>query len=421
MRRCMIVLSLLTLLTSYGCNGSSTTYSATDGTILGANTNCGDRADFGDIDENVPTNEVTVSSPIHFRWYYRPAVSWPHPSDWSDECVPTSFTLYLSPGPFFNTVISFPVVPFTVDVNPSSLMYHFYLNDPLQPGTSYRWMVVGHADGIDIDDDQLPLLHDDFVWLTGTMSGLFQTPQAGPACTTQTIGPANLIYPQDGAVLPDDTPYFQWDMPNCSSEAYHIMIDTEPQMASPYMGWVTNKEGLLIHPNQLQNCTTYYWQVEAGVYSIEYHMNSGGWATISDVWEFTTDFQGNCNTASDEVVEIFAIGCIGKQSMMVSFEFSEPAKDIYEARVEGNVYACELNAERPRLLHCSGLRTEIVSSGLVELVVIETDEIVYSREERFPNCEDRGCSGLSSEECTLRSDCTWVSGRAGSAGFCQDS
>ncbi len=185
---------------------SALTYQTDDGITVGNNLNCPDRAAFGEVLENVPGGGVLVSSPIHFRWYYS-AAEGPAP-DWSNVCVPTSFTLYLSPGPDYNTTVSYSITPTTVDNLTNLLMYHFYLSDALQPHTSYRWIVVGHADGIDIDDDQLPLFQDESAWKvvnnTSLMSGQFQT---GPVCDPQTISPVTLLNPQDEAALDTDTPF----------------------------------------------------------------------------------------------------------------------------------------------------------------------------------------------------------------------
>jgi len=265
---------------------SALTYQTNDGITLGTNLNCPDRAAFGYIDENVPARNVLVSSPIHFRWYYFAAEG--HAPDWSTVCVPTSFTLYLSPGPDYITTISYPITPTNANNLVNLLMYSFYVNDALlQPHTSYRWMVVGHANGIDIDQDQLPLFQDESAWKlinnTSLMSGQFQT---GPVCNPQTIGPVNLLNPQDQAALDTDTPYFQWDMPNCTGQAYWLSFDTDPLMASPDIGWVTGQEGFLMFSGSLQPCIIYNWQVQAGLYSYNYHLQNGDWATASEIRSF---------------------------------------------------------------------------------------------------------------------------------------
>ena len=405
-RMLLIIMLLLTLISLYGCNFPSTTYRSTDGTKLGANSNCPDRAAFGNINENIPIYEATVSSPIHLRWYYIPAVSWPKPSDWSAECVPKNFTLHLSPGPFYNAVLSFPVDPFTVDINPGSLLYHFYLNDQLQPGTSYRWMVVGHAEGTDIDDDQLPLLHvDRNAWTLGTLSGLFQTPQTGPACTSQTISPPNLIYPQDGHILSDDTPYFQWDMPNCSSEAYQIIFATEPQIANPSMGSITNKEGYLIHSNMLQPCTTYYWQVNAGVYTTAVHRNSGDWTTSSEIRSFSVQLP----TCSSATLSDNGFCRLGPSTIYPAVAVFEAGHEVtLEARSESLTplwwYVSDLPSEISCWISDAILDTRIAPEGLMVMEAPPVPELV---EDERADPGRVGChKDLKPEQC-IQADGTW--------------
>lgn len=260
-------------------------YQTNDGITLGTNANCPDRSAFGEVIENVPTSNALVSYPILFRWYYAAAEG--AAPDWANVCVPTSFTLYLAPGPDYDTPLSFEITPTSAENLVNLLMYSYDLNNSLQPHTTYRWMVVGHADGIDIGDDRLPLFQDEDAWKLvnnqSQMSGQFQT---GPVCDPNTIGPANLLTPPDEAALETDSPTFQWDMPNCSATAYWLKFDTDPQMGSVDIGWVTGQESFLVSQGLLQPCLIYYWQVEAGLYSTSYHIQSGDWATASGIQSF---------------------------------------------------------------------------------------------------------------------------------------
>lgn len=256
-----------------------------DSIILGINANCPDRASFGHVTENVPASNVLVSSPINFRWYYA-AAEGPAP-DWANVCVPTSFTLYLSPGPDYATYTTHTITPTSAENLVNLLMYSHVFTDALQPHTSYRWMVVGHANGIDIGQERLPLFQDESVWKvinnTSQMSGQFQT---GPVCEEQTISPVNLLNPQDGAALDTDTPFFQWDMSQCSGRAYWLRFSTDPQMNSIDLGWATDHEGFLMFQGALQPCTLYHWQVMAGVNSLNYHLQMGNWETASEIRSF---------------------------------------------------------------------------------------------------------------------------------------
>jgi hypothetical protein len=243
--------------------------------------------------ENIPSNNTLVEgSPIHFRFYYSAAQ--PFMPDWANECVPTSYTIYLAAAPDFTITDTYSISPTTAENLVNLLMYHFYLSGPLQPHTSYRWLVVGHADGIDISMDKIPYFQEHAAWepyssqtLIGaynySLHGGFQT---GPGCDAQTIGAANLLSPPDAAALDIDTHFFQWDMPDCSAKAYRISFSTDPQMNSIYKGWVTGHESHLINSGDLQPCTIYYWNVQAGLYSATYHMQAGNWSTASEIRSF---------------------------------------------------------------------------------------------------------------------------------------
>lgn len=260
------------------------TYQTTDGIILGANLNCPDRAAFGYINENVPGSGASVGNPINFRWYYFAAGG--SAPDWSTACVPTSYTLYLSPGPDFTTSVSYPI-PLADPVNMVNLLlYSYSFSEVLQP-TCYRWIVVGHANGIDIDQDQLPLFQDEAVWQIvnnqSLMRGQFQT---GPLCEPQSIGPPILIYPPNEETLDNDTPNFQWDVPGVTLEAHWLTFSTDPNVANVDFGWVTPSEEFLMYTSHLLPCTIYYWQVHAGIHSLNYHLQVEDWASTSEIRSF---------------------------------------------------------------------------------------------------------------------------------------
>ncbi len=303
---------ILILIFSASCQGATQTPASTDtppppsptslppiltddGILVGANLNCPDRASFGYITENVPGRNALVGSPILFRWYYFAAEG--AAPDWADVCVPTSFTLYLAAAPDYTVTNTYTITPTTVENLTNILMFSYSLSDPLQPHTSYRWMVVGHADGIDIGDDRLPLFQDESAWKlinnTAQMDGQFQT---GPACDPGTIDPPVLLNPPDQAALDTDTPLFQWDMPNCSASAYWLSFATDPQMNNLDIGWVTGQESFLMFQGSLQPCMIYYWRVHAGLYSTSYHIQSGDWATTSEIRSFLIR-SGDCPDA----------------------------------------------------------------------------------------------------------------------------
>ena len=283
----LTILIATTLLS--GCQSLSSptpdlTYQTNDGITVGANSNCPDRTTFGYIDENVPGGGASVSSPVVFRWYYFSAAG--AAPDWANDCVPHNFTLYLSPGPDFSTSTAYPVTPTSVDNMVNLLMYTTIFDEPLDP-TCYRWMVVGHADGIDIDNDQVALFQDDPAWHIvnnqAQMTGLFS---AGSGCEPQVLGPPDLIYPSNQAALDNDTPNFQWDVPGGPLQAHWLTFSTDPQMSTVDAGWVTPDEDFQIYSGHLQPCITYYWQVHAGEHALNYHQQVGDWATVSEIRSF---------------------------------------------------------------------------------------------------------------------------------------
>ncbi|MFC2064254.1 hypothetical protein ACFLXB_04060 [Chloroflexota bacterium] len=297
----LIVISLAVFIICSGCQAVAEitsipteiitqTYLTNDGITLGANLNCPDINSFGFIDEIMPTNLNLVSTPVHFEWRY-----WPvglTTNDWSTECVPTSFTLHVAAGPYFDVVNTYSINPGLVENHSNYLAYQYIFSEPLQPHTTYRWMVVGHADTIDIGQDDISLFQDEVSWRVNTsntyLNSRFRT---GPLCDPQTIESPTLLMPAHGTILDTVTPLFIWDMPNCTSEAFRIEIDSDPNIdinhfPTTYWGATTQFERALIPDGVLVACTKYYWRVSAGLYSAAYHQSNGEWAATSETRSF---------------------------------------------------------------------------------------------------------------------------------------
>jgi hypothetical protein len=326
-----------------------------------------------------PNNELVSSLQPTFQWFY-------------NATCQDAFGLDIAPDGDF-------MAPGVISEQTSGLQTTWVLTQALQPASMYAWRVYairGFTTG--------PYSPTPWFW-------------TGPICDASIPDIPELVSPILGEIVNDPSPPLDWSYPDvgCLPEGYQFEVSEQPDFlqtvlsgtsSSPYSGFETNVDFL-------QDCTNYFWRV-----AVLYGAQVG---TYSSVEEFSTDFQGSCHMTTAEGVQIYAIGCIGTQSMMISFEFRDPPLETYEARVEGNVYACEFNDERPRLLHCSGPRIDTLPSGQVELVVSETEEIIYAGQERFPNCDQPACSGLRADACVLRADCTWVPGLAGwAAGFCKD-
>lgn len=260
-------------------------YRTSGGVQLGANLDCPNRSAFGIIVENTPYRGSVIDSfPFQFRWYYQPLVS--PPNDWSSECVPTSFTMYLSKGPEYNKTITVPINSLIIDDIVNFLLYQFQFSGDLDPVSVYRWIVVGHADNINIDEDQLTLFTQHEMWADNVWEhphGQFQT---GPRCTTNTIQPVSLFYPPNNTILDTDSPIFQWKSTDCSANAFRVAFSRDNEFITIERGWVTSSLEFVMYPNVLEPCVQYYWKVDSGPYSMDYHLQMGDWATSSPVNAF---------------------------------------------------------------------------------------------------------------------------------------
>ena len=328
-----------------------------------------------------PTGELVPSLQPSFQWFYEAA------------CGPDAFGLEVALDGDFGA-------PSIITEQAPVAGTPWTLTQALQPASMYRWRVYaiqGFTTG--------PYSPEPWFW-------------TGPICNANIPEIPELVSPIQGAIVNDPSPPLDWSFPDigCLPEGYQFEVSMQSDFlqtglsgsgSGPWTSFETNVDFLL------HDCTDYFWRV--GI------TNNGQVTAYSDVEEFSTDFQGACSAAISAGPEIYAIGCVGTQSTMISFEFPEPPQDTFEARALGNLYECELNPARSMLLHCTGPRIEDQPEVMLELLVVETQEVVFSEQTSFPQCEP--CSGLSMEACQLRSDCEWVIpfGSTGfAAGACQD-
>ena len=326
-----------------------------------------------------PSGELVASLQPTFQWFY------------SEPCGPDSFTLEIAPEGDFND-------PGLITEQTNGFQTTWTLTQTLQPSSLYQWRVYGVRSG-----SSGPISPAPWFW-------------TGPICDASIPEIPELVDPILGEVVADASPPLDWSFPDigCLPEGYQFQVSEQPDFQTtglsgtgqgPWTNFETNVDFL-------QDCTDYFWRVAV--------LNNLVPGEYSHVETFSTDFQGTCGQVVMEMPEIYALGCIGSQSMMITFEFPEPPHDGFEARAEGNTYECELNPQRPLFLHCSGPRIDEVPMGLVELVEIESQEVVFSGEARFPNCDQPPCTGLGQEDCNAREDCKWMRGITGYGGFCVD-
>jgi hypothetical protein len=324
-----------------------------------------------------PNGEMVSSLQPTFQWFYEA------------PCGPDEFGLEIAPDGNF-------AGPGVISEQTSGPVTTWTLTQTLQPASVYQWRVYakrGFTSG--------PYSPAPWFW-------------TGPICNASIPDIPELVSPIHGVVINEASPPLDWDFPavGCLAERFQFEVSAQPD----FMHTVLSGEGsgawtsFETNVDFLQDCTDYYWRVAV--------LTGNQLGAFSSIGEFTTDFAGTCPTVAP-AQHIYAIGCIGSQSMMISFEFSSPPEGTYEARSGGNTYECLPNEERPRLLHCTGPRLEASEEGLVELVEIESQEVVFTGQEMYPDCDQPSCIGLSWQDCTTRSDCKWIPGLSGfAAGFC---
>lgn len=226
---------------------------------------------FGYVDEITPVGNTSISPTvkIKFQPYHQQIVS-----DWTLECVPDSFTIYLSPGPNYSYEIVVPVIDPTFSTFDDHIMYETVLTNQLQADIDYRWVVIGHYNSIDIGGDDHNLLHQDNYWFPYLQENTLIIPGKTfhTASLTNCTGYNNitLINPPNLEIihfLPDTQ--FTWDAEPCKPDYFRIQFSMWPDMSYPisYDYYIPQEHYTIYHNgnnpyySHLRNCTQYYWQI----------------------------------------------------------------------------------------------------------------------------------------------------------------
>jgi hypothetical protein len=241
------------------------------------------------------------------------------------------------------------------------------------------------------------------------------------SCSAADLVPPDPLYPIGGAtVVSVDDPFrFQWayNDPNCIPDGYYFevysgvdFLSTPPghgfALDTRVPGWGPLPE--LPSYVMLPDCTTFKWHVaaeqgtETGPFSIE--------AT------FTTDYAGTCGPATAQGVSWIGMACLNEDRMMVTFEFPEPPKGGYQARVGTRSFDCQVSEEVPTRLYCFGpLRGEDILEAVTlanettgETAFVGDISILCPEEEEKPEDGPPPCGSLDAESCKKRADCDWI-------------
>jgi hypothetical protein len=184
-----------------------------------------------------PADHTVVDSlsPI-LSWEY-PRTPYPSP-DSVTVCVPESFNIDLSKGPFYLENIGGSVTGSTNSYLPFST---------LESGQTYHWGVGGATAGTN-----------------GPFAG-YNTFFTGTTCDSASFAAPELMNPADHATVRSLTPMLVWDNPSdCVPPGYRVDLSIDPGFGGPNLGGGTGSADTRWGTGaELEDCTQYYWKISA--------------------------------------------------------------------------------------------------------------------------------------------------------------
>jgi hypothetical protein len=241
---------------------------------------CPDISAYGKIYDHWPSGFKLVTTNPELTWFYSsPGGNLTNVEEWANKCKPDSYTIYLSTGPDFDDEIVIDVVDPVITSDITKLTMEWTIPGGLEPMKVYRWAVVGHAGGLNLEEWKIADLHDDSVWPplnTVNMAYKRCTFRTGPECASGQIEVPTLTYPVDGQTIDTLTPIITWDVAGCMPLVFMGEISTTSSFANPQPYIDTSLPGDYTWQQQrnytyaainyaLRDCTKYYWRVQGGI------------------------------------------------------------------------------------------------------------------------------------------------------------
>lgn len=241
---------------------------------------CPDVSSFGKIYDHWPSDFKLVDTSPNFTWFYTSNSIDPNSSlIWSEVCVPESYTFYFSTGPDFEDEIVVNVTNPSVVPDPTKLNLNWTLPIALEPMKVYRWITIGHYQGIELEGWKIPDMHNDEIWPpinNVNMSYKRCVFRTGPECTVGNIDVPLLTNPNYGDVLDTLNPTLEWSLDSCMPLVFSLEISTsaafenpqnsvDPSLPGDYTKITQRNYNYAYIEYTLRDCTQYFWRVKGGI------------------------------------------------------------------------------------------------------------------------------------------------------------
>jgi hypothetical protein len=188
---------------------------------------------------------------------------------WSSiSCIPEKYKVYFTNDPTWGTARLGQTDGQTAWPDPAAA----FPQVPLEPATEYYWKVRAWADGAEGPDSSLRVFF------------------TGPECeyNSYLLAPT-LIAPLNGQTITSTAVTLRYKpQKKCLPRFYHVLVNTSPDWDGIDLGvYATPHQSMIL--TDLQDCTTFYWAVRSK------HSPYTSTYPWSDVFSFTTDFEGTCH------------------------------------------------------------------------------------------------------------------------------
>jgi hypothetical protein len=269
---------------------------------------CQTESDYGIITILNPGENAIVSTTPELAWQYTPEeVPEGGVHDWSEECVPTSYTIFLSTGPDFGDEIVLEVTDPVVTTGTDKLSMVWTIPNSLEFTKVYRWAVVGHANGFDLGNWTINNLHDESKWPPFAelhAEDEYSAFRTGPECAVGQIESPILTWPANDEKISTLSPTLTWVSGSCMPTLFYVEISTNHWFANPELDVNPEKHGdftkklqvnslFAVIGNTLRNCADFKWRVKGGVLDSE---GNEKWGAFSEIGTIQVDLDGKCPT-----------------------------------------------------------------------------------------------------------------------------
>ncbi len=206
----------------------------------------------------------------------------------------------------------------------------------------------------------------------------------------------SLVSPAEGTTIARLNPQLVWTYDYfCRPNNFTVVVSESPSLDSPVLNisdyWGDMWTDFSSASDYLEDCKTYYWQVTAATDLALLPGEPPYAEVLSPLGIFHTDVDGSCTEtggSTKAVLKGLSVGCLSLNTQFAFLDFDQPIIGDFETHIKDETWPCNIEADNPKRLFCSGPGVEGGIFANLELWDRDLNQKILSQQVTTPNCQE---------------------------------